>query len=95
MLGIFVADEWTDRDPTYWQTYRDNVAKVSAADVQRVAQRMLNFDEMAVFVVGNWEAIAAGDALPGKPARATMAEFFNDRVEHLPLRDPMTMQPMP
>jgi zinc protease len=95
MLSIFVTDEWTDRDPTYWQTYRDNVAKVSAADVQRVAQRMLNFDEMAVFVVGNWEAIAAGDALPGKPARATMAEFFNDRVEHLPLRDPMTMQPMP
>jgi zinc protease len=94
MLGIFVSDEWTGRDPAYWQGYRDNIAAVTAEDVQRVAQRMLDFDQMAVFVVGNWEAIAAGDALPGKPARATMAEFFDDRVEHVPLRDPMTMQPM-
>lgn len=94
MLGIFVSDEWTGRDPAYWQGYRGNIAAVTAADVQRVAQRMLDFGQMAVFVVGDWEAIAAGDALPGKPARATMSEFFDDRVEHLPLRDPMTMQPM-
>jgi hypothetical protein len=49
---------------------------------------------MAVFVVGDWNAIAPGDAMPGKPARATMAEFFNDSVNHLPLRDPLSMQPI-
>jgi hypothetical protein len=88
MLGIFVSDEWTGRDPAYWQTYRDNVAKVTAADVQRVAKRLLDFDQMAVFVVGDWDAIAPGDA----NGRARMAEFFNDQAEHLPLRDPMTMK---
>jgi zinc protease len=94
MLGIFVADEWTGRDNAYWQTYRDNVAKVTAADVQRVAQRLLDFNEMAVFVVGDWDTIAPGDGLGGKAGRARMADFFNDQVDHLPLRDPMTMQPM-
>jgi zinc protease len=94
MLGIFVSDEWTGRDPAYWQTYRDNIAQVTADDVQRVAKRMLDFSKMAVFVVGDWNAIAPGDAMPGKPARATMAEFFNDSVNHLPLRDPLSMQPI-
>ena len=94
MLGIFVSDEWTGRDSAYWQTYRENIAKVTAADVQRVAQRMLDFDRMAVFVVGDWDTIAPGDGLAGKPGRAKMADFFNDQVEHLPLRDPMTMQPI-
>jgi zinc protease len=88
MLGIFVADEWTGRDPAYWQTYRDNVAKVTAADVKRVANRLLDFDKMAVFVVGDWDAIAPGDPT----GRARMADFFDDKAEHLPLRDPMTMQ---
>ena len=88
MLGIFVADEWTGRDPAYWQNYRDNVAKVTAADVKRVANRLLDFDKMAVFVVGDWDAIAPGDPT----GRARMADFFDDKAEHLPLRDPMTMQ---
>ncbi len=88
MLGIFVADEWTGRDPAYWQTYRDNVAKVTAADVKRAANRLLDFDKMAVFVVGDWDAIAPGDPT----GRARMADFFDDKAEHLPLRDPMTMQ---
>jgi predicted Zn-dependent peptidase len=90
MLGIFVSDEWTGRDNAYWQTYRDNIAKVTAEDVQRVAKRMLDFDKMAVFVVGDWDTVSVGDA----GGRARMADFFNDQVEHLPLRDPMTMQPM-
>ena len=37
-LGIFVADEWTGRDPEYWQRYRDGIQKVTAADIQRVAK---------------------------------------------------------
>lgn len=90
MLGIFVSDEWTGRDTSYWQAYRDNVSKVTAADVQRVAQRMLDMKNMAVFIVGDWDTIQSGDATN----RAKMADFFDDRAEELPLRDPMTMQPM-
>lgn len=90
MLGIFVSDEWTGRDSKYWQTYRDNISKVTAADVKRVANRMLDMDKMAVYIVGDWDTIAPGDPT----GRARMADFFKDQAEHLPLRDPMTMQPM-
>jgi predicted Zn-dependent peptidase len=90
MLGIFVSDEWTGRDASYWQTYRENVAKVTAADVQRVAQRLLGMDKMAIYVVGDWDTISLGDAT----GRAKMADFFNDQATELPLRDPMTMEPM-
>ncbi|MBL9141405.1 MAG: insulinase family protein, partial [Phycisphaerae bacterium] len=61
MLGIFVSDEWTGRDPNFWQTYRDNVNKVSAEDVQRVAKKYLNLDDMVILVVGKWNDIAKGD----------------------------------
>ena len=89
-LGIFVADEWTGRDPEYWQRYRDSIQKVTAADVQRVAKKYLNFDDMAVMVVGKWDEIAPGD----QNGRAKMAEFFGGQAVELPLRDPMTMKPM-
>ncbi len=90
MLRIFVGDEWTGRDSAYWTTFRDNVAKVTAADVQRVANRLLDPKQMAIFVVGDWDTISIGD-----PAgRAHMELFFKENTNELPLRDPMTMQPM-
>jgi predicted Zn-dependent peptidase len=89
-LGIFVSDEWTGRDPEYWQRYRDSIQKVTAADVQRVAKKYLNFDDMAVMVVGKWDEIAPGD----QNGRAKMAEFFGGQAVELPLRDPMTMKAM-
>jgi hypothetical protein len=46
---------------------------------------------MAILVVGDWEAIALGD-LEG---RATMQDFFDGEVKHLPLRDPLTLEPLP
>ena len=90
MLGIFVGDEWTGRDRSYWATYRDKVAAVTAEDVKRVAQRLLDPSRMTVFVVGDWDAIAPGDA----GNRAKMADFFDDRAEQVPLRDPLTLEPM-
>jgi zinc protease len=89
-LGLFVSDEWTGRDPEYWQNYRANIQKVTADDVQRVAKKYLNFDDMAVMVVGKWDEIAPGD----QNGRAKMAEFFGGQAVELPLRDPMTMKPM-
>src|SRR5687767_15554983 len=44
-VGIFAADEYTRRDPAYWQTYRDRIRAVTAADVQRVAQKYLRSEE--------------------------------------------------
>jgi zinc protease len=91
MLRLFVNDEWTKRPADYWQTFRRKVEAVTADDLLRVAKAQLDPDRMAILVVGDWEAIAPGDL--GK--RASMAEFFGGRVKHLPLRDPLTLEPLP
>ena len=90
MLSVFVSDEWTDRPEGYWQSYRERVQAVTREDVQRVAREHLDPEQMAILVVGNWEEVAAGD-LDG---RATMADFFGGEVTHLPLRDPLTLEPV-
>jgi zinc protease len=89
-LGILVSDEWTGRDPEYWQKYRANIQKVTVEDVQRVARKYLDFDSMAVLVVGKWEDIAPGD----QAGRASMNDFWQGKRTEVPLRDPLTMRPM-
>ena len=44
-----------------------------------------------MLVVGKWSEIEPGDA----GGRAKMAELFGGEVKHLPLRDPLTLQPLP
>lgn len=90
MIGLFIGDEWTGRDPGYWQAYRDNINKVTKEDVQRVAKKYLTPENMAILVVGKWSEIEPGD-LEG---RAKMAEFFGGKSTELPLRDPLTLEPM-
>ena len=90
-LQVFVNDEWTNRPKDYWRTFREKVKTVTKDDLLRVAQKYLDPSQMAILVVGDWEAIAPGD-LEG---RATMKEFFDGEVKHLPLRDPLTLEPLP
>lgn len=90
MLRLFVDDELTGRDPAFWQTYRNHVRAVTSDDIMRVAKKYLVPEEMAFLVVGRWDEIAAGD-LEG---RAQMSEFFGGSVTHLPLRDPLTLEPI-
>ncbi len=90
-LQVFVNDEWTKRPADYWQTYREKVQAVTKEDLLRVAQKYLDPAQMAILVVGDWEAIAPGDL----EKRASMQEFFGGKVEHLPLRDPLTLKPLP
>lgn len=91
MLSTFVNDELTGRDPGYWQSYRDKVRSVTADDVERVAKEHLHPDEMAILIVGDWNAIEGGD-LEG---RASMKDFYDGKVQHLPVRDPLTREPVP
>ena len=90
-LQVFVNDEWTNRPKDYWRTFREKVRTVTKDDLIRVAKKHLDPSQMAILVVGDWEAIAPGD-LEG---RATMKEFFDGEVKHLPLRDPLTLEPLP
>ena len=91
MLRLFVNDEWTKRPQDYWKTFRRKVEAVTADDLLRVANKHLDPEKMAILVVGDWDAISKGDL--GK--RASMHDFFGGKVKHLPLRDPLTLEPLP
>jgi zinc protease len=91
MLRVFVNDEWTKRPADFWKTFRKKVAAVTREDLQRVARKHLDPEKMAVLVVGDWDAIAPGD----QEGRASMKDFFGGAVKHLPLRDPLTLEPLP
>lgn len=90
IVNTFASDEWTKRDPNFWKNYRDNVRAVTIEDVRRVAREYLKPDQMAIMVVGKWDEIARGD----HAGRATMNDFFNGQRTRIPLRDPLTMQPI-
>lgn len=96
MLGVFINDEWTGRDPNYWSTYRDRVRSVTIGDIQRVANEYLQPENMAILIVGPWSAIQAGNINEVDPnRRASMAEFFDGGATEIPLRDPMTQEILP
>ena len=87
--GLFASDEYTGRDPAYLAAYRDNIAAVTAEDVLDVAQRYLHPDDLVILVVGDIEAILAGD--PERP-EYSLEEMSRGEVVHIPLPDPMTME---
>ncbi|MCA9306397.1 MAG: insulinase family protein [Phycisphaerales bacterium] len=97
MLSVFVGDEWTNRDPSYWTTYRDKVRAVSQDDVLRVARQYLDPANVAILIVGKWEDIYKGNTeIAADPSKVTtMADFFDGHAEELPLRDPLTQKPLP
>ncbi|MBI1796989.1 MAG: insulinase family protein [Candidatus Eisenbacteria bacterium] len=95
IAGQLAVDELTGRyakHPSYWAEYRDKIRAVTAADVQRVARRLLDPAKMAVVMVGDAKEMTLGDP---KHASATLASLSSGGMKHLPLRDPMTMKPMP
>ncbi len=88
-MAIFASDEYTNRDPSYWRTYRDRIRAVTAADVQRVAREHIVPEKVIVLVVGHQPDIDLGD--DKHPVKlADLAP--GGKVTTLPLRDPMTMK---
>ena len=95
MLGVFVTDEWTNRPADFWQSYREKVKAVTAADVQRVAKTYLQPDKLAIMVVGDWSDIAKGDP-QGRADMAKLRREYNIAAPvMLPSRDPVTLAPVP
>lgn len=88
ILGTYVNDEYTGRDPSYWQSYIANLKKVTVDDVLRVAKQHLHPDRLVVLGVGDADAI-----LTGGYDKAPELKFENfGPVTRLSLRNPETMK---
>ena len=94
IAGALAAEELTGRyarEPDFFGHFAARIGAVTAADVQRVARRLLDPAKMAFLMVGNAREIALGD---GKHD-AQLSTLAGGEPKRLPLRDPMTMKPMP
>jgi len=93
VAGQFANDEFTGRharEPDFWKAWRGKIEGVTKADVQRVAQERLHPDKVVILVVGQKEEVLKGH--PDHPVQ--LPELTGGRITELPLRDPLTMEPM-
>lgn len=87
-VSVFAVDELLGRPHDYWETYRDKVAAVDAGAITEAFKNKVHPDRMIVLVVGNIAEIMKGH--PDHDARLT--DF--GEIHELPLRDPMTLEPI-
>jgi zinc protease len=94
IAGALAAEELTGRyqkDSGYFREYPARISAVTVQDVQRVARRLLDPAKMAFLMVGNAKEVMLAD---GKHD-VLVGTLAGGDPKKIPLRDPMTMKPMP
>jgi predicted Zn-dependent peptidase len=89
VANLFAADDLLGRPHDYWQRYRDRIGAVTADDVQAAARSDLHPDRLVVLMVGPWAQLEPGDP----QGRAKLVTLGLGETHHLPLRDPLTLEP--
>ena len=92
IANVLAEEELSGRrvsNPRFYQDLRDKVSKVSKADVQAAARRMLQTDKLVWILVGDAKAVQQPDAAHG----LTLESF--GPLTRLPLYDPLTQKPLP
>ncbi|MFM8360114.1 MAG: M16 family metallopeptidase, partial [Verrucomicrobiota bacterium] len=87
-------DEFTGRfarEPDFWRKWRGRIEAVTGDEIRRVAGKYLHPDRVAIFVVGQKAEILKGH--PDHPV--TLESLAGGRLTELPLRDPLTLEPLP
>jgi zinc protease len=88
IANTFASDEYTGRDPMYWETYRDKIKAVTVEDVQRVAREYLHPDKLVILAVGKVEEVLQGNS--EKP-EYSFQKISGGKITRIPLPDPLTM----
>ncbi len=86
------ADEAREGWPEdWWASYREKIQAVTAADVQRMARKLLDTEKIVILAVGK-----AADMEPGDTDHlGALEDVATLPLKSVPLRDPGTLQPMP
>jgi predicted Zn-dependent peptidase len=95
VANVFAQDEFNGRyarDPQFWKLFRPRIEAVGAAEVMRVARKYLVPDKLVILVVGQKDDILMGD--PDHPVKLAQLTAAGQLID-VPMRDPLTMQPLP
>jgi len=88
-VSLYASDELVGRPHSYWLNYRESISAVEAAAVKEAARRYIQPERLVFLVVGNTEEILKGH--PDYPD--IRFENFGE-LHRVPLRDPMTLEPI-